>query len=584
MSRTMLCFTATTTASVAYLYLAGPPVTVGGPLVAGLVVAGAGLGWWRYGRNASRVVRAGERTRRKHGMASTLDAVRYGSAASVRRKAPHVRPSIAQLGHLARLRLPTAAAGVQLCKVGGLTIWASTEDAVLVLGAPRRGKTGWLAARILDAPGACVSTSTRDDLIRLTAAHRAKLGPVFIYNPAALGGIESTLAFDPLDGCADPQVATDTAVDMIPASTGEGERWDTQARRVLAVLLHAAALAGPPVGVGIVGEWVADPDNPDYQREILTALRGSPDLAHVEVAKQFLTTNTRTRSSITSSIMPALGWLTCPPAVAALRAGPTKDPDVHRVQLNIPDLVTQRGSVFLLGRHEAHTAGLLAALTGRIVRQARILASYQPGGRLDPPLTLALDEAARIAPIPLPDISGDCGGTGITLLAVFQSRADIVNRWGASGASTVVTNCGVRVLFGGSADPDELRGWSELADQREEKARNYDAGGNSTGHGTRKTPVLPTSLLSNPGRGRVIVFHHAMPPIIGKVTMAWRRPDVRNTRRWRLVGARIAHWRAAVTPTAPTQRPPAPTAHPVPPTRPVAQSPTQHPAPTGGDA
>lgn len=578
MSRTMLAFTATTVGSVAYLYLVGPPVTVGGPLVAGLLMAGAVLVWWRYGRNAARVVRAGERTRRKHGMASTLDVIRYSSAAAIRRRAPHVRPSVAQLGHLTRLRMPTTQVGVRLCEVGGIGVWSSTEDACLILGGPRKGKTGWLAARILDAPGACVSTSTRKDLIDLTAEQRARVGPVYVYNPADLGGITSTLAFDPLDGCQDPQVATDTAADMIPASTGEGERWDTQARRVLAVLLHAAALAGPPVGISIVGEWVADPDNPDYQREILTALRASPDLAHVEVAKHFLTTNARTRSSITSSIMPALAWLTCPPAVAALRAGP------GRTQLNITDLVIQRGSVYLLGRHEAHTAGLLAALTGRIVRQARHLASYQPGGRLDPPLTLALDEAARIAPIPLPDISGDCGGTGITLLAVFQSRADIVDRWGASGASRLVTNCGMRVLFGGSADVDELKAWSELGDQREEKARNYDAGGNSTGHGTRKTPVLPLSLLAKPGHNRVIVFHRDMAPVIGKVVMAWRRPDVRNTWRWRVVGARVARWRAVVSPTPPTVRPPTPSAHPSPTAHPVAQSPTQHPAPTGGDA
>lgn len=577
MSRAMVVFTAATVGSVAYLYLVGPPVLIGGPLVVGLVAVGAVLVWWRYGRNASRVVRAGERTRRKHGMASTLDVIRYGSAAAVRRKAPHVRPSVAQLGHLTRLRMPTTQVGVQLCKVGGIGVWASTEDACLVLGGPRFGKTGWLAGRILDAPGACVSTSTRKDLIELTAEGRARIGPVFIYNPAGLGGVTSTLAFDPLDGCQDPQVATDTAVDMIPSSTGEGERWDIQARRVLAVLLHAAALAGPPVGVSIVGEWVADPDNPDYQREILTALRGSPDLAHVEVAKQFLTTNARTRSSITSSIMPALGWLTCPPAVAALRAGD------GRTQLNITDLVINRGSVYLLGRHEAHTAGLLAALTGRIVRQARHLAAYQPGGRLDPPLTLALDEAARISPIPLPDISGDAGGSGITLIAVFQSRADIVDRWGASGASRLVTNCGMRILFGGSADPDELRGWSELADQREEKSRNYDAGGQSTGHGTRKTPVLPTSLLAKPGHNRVIVFHRDMPPIIGKVVMAWRRPDHRGSLRWRLVGARVARWRAVVSPTPPTIRPATPTVRPVSPT--VAhQTPTERPAVAHEDA
>ncbi len=39
-------------------------------------------------------------------------------------------------------------------------------------------------------------------------------------------------------------------------------------------------------------------------------------------------------------------------------------------------------------------------MTGHLARAARRIAAHQPGGRLDPPLTLALDECARIAPVP----------------------------------------------------------------------------------------------------------------------------------------------------------------------------------------
>jgi type IV secretory pathway TraG/TraD family ATPase VirD4 len=269
--------------------------------------------------------------------------------------------------------------------------------------------------------------------------------------------------------------------------------------------------------------------------------------------------------------MPALAWLTSPDAVKALSGG---------TQLDVQHLLETRATVYLLGRHEAHTAALLAALTGRIIRDARAVAGHMPGGRLDPPLTLALDEAARIAPVPLPDISGDCGGTGITLIAVFQSRADVTDRWGVSGAARLINNCGARVLFGGCLDAGELKAWSDVAGERDETAHNYDKGGDRTGHNTRKVAVLPPTQLANPGRFHAVVFHRDMPPLIGKVGMAWRRRDVRDTLGWRLLGARLRRWRAAVTPSPaqlpPMRHQPAPSGSTVPPPiHPVSPTPAQ---------
>ena len=51
------------------------------------------------------------------------------------------------------------------------------------------GKSGELACRILDAPGAVIATSTRTDLVELTAACRARTGPVWVFNPSGLGGL-----------------------------------------------------------------------------------------------------------------------------------------------------------------------------------------------------------------------------------------------------------------------------------------------------------------------------------------------------------------------------------------------------------
>ena len=281
----------------------------------------------RRARTSALVPRWGARSRRKDGVASTGDIVRVGSAVAMRRKAATVRPSLAVSSRWARFvqlwRLPTAQVGVLLCRVGMWRVWASVEDVALVFGGPRTGKTQWLAGRVIDAPGATLVTSTRTDLYDQTAPLRAEVGPVFVFNAVGLGGITSTITFDPLTGCTDPTTAAERAADMLGATskgggTGDREYWDAQARRVLAALLHAAALDGE-LDMHAVQGWVSDPDS--SRRQVTSLLRRSKVVAFEQDATQFVTTNDKTRSSITSTIMPALGWLTSPAACAAARGG-----------------------------------------------------------------------------------------------------------------------------------------------------------------------------------------------------------------------------------------------------------------------
>jgi type IV secretion system protein VirD4 len=494
----------------------------------------------RFSGTAHTVSRWGARTRRRSGVATRLDIVRVASGWAMRRKAAAVRPSLAALTRRDRRRLATQQVAVKLCRVAQFTVWASLEDVVLLFGGPRVGKTGWLGGAVIDAPGAVLTTSTRTDLLDLTRTHRAAGGrSVWVFNPGGLAGLESTVVFDPLTGCAEPTTATERAADMIPEADGDGDRsyWDGQARRVLAALMHAAAL-DPTGSRGMrdVLRWTANPD--EARREILALLDLSPEAAYVQDVAQWVDTNDKTRSSITSTMMPALGWLTSASARAATRGGQPFD---------VAELIRSRGTVYLLGRHEAHTAPLLAALTGYVAREARRLAAYQPGGRLDPPLTLALDEAARVAPVPLPDWSGDAGGSGLQLIGAFQSRADLINRWGTTGAATILNNAGSVVLFGGTKDAADLDVWSKLAGDRDEPVITRDGSGKVTSRSVRKTPVLSPAQLANLPAGRAVVFSRGMPPVVGRVEKVWERRDVRAATR--------AARRVGVTHSAPTPTP-----------------------------
>jgi hypothetical protein len=486
-----------------------------------LLVAGVLLslvGWHRWSRSRAIVFRWSARSRRRAGVASTVDIARHAGTVATRRRASTVRPSLPSLVRREGWATPTSAVGVELCRVGLQRVWSSIEDVTLVFGGPRTGKTGWLAGRVLDAPGAAVVTSTRTDLLELCARIRQKhRGPVFVFNPVGLGGLCSTISFDPLTGCTDPVTAMERATDMVSATSratsGDAERWDAQARRVLAALLHAAALGGGSMR-DVLG-WVADNDR--AAREVPALLRRSQVETFDKAAEQFVTTNDRTRTSITNSIMPALGWLNHPSAAAAASGR----------GFDVEELLEAKATVFLLGAEEADTGPLVCALTGHIAREARRLAVQKPSGRLDPPLLLALDEAALISPVPLENWTADMGGRGVTIIAPFQSRAQLLARYGEHKTATILNNTGSVLLFGGTRDQADLHFWSTLAGERDERVTTTDLHGRVASRTVRKVPVLAPAQIANLPAGKVVVYRRGIAPVIGRARMAWTRPDVR---------------------------------------------------------
>ena len=184
----------------------------------------------------------------------------------------------------------------------------------------------------------------------------------------------------------------------------------------------------------------------------------------------------------------------------------------------------------------------MCALTGHIAREARRLAATAPGGRLDPPLTLALDEAALISPVPLESWTADMGGRGVTILAAFQSRAQLLARWGEHNTATILNNTSAVMVFGGTRDRDDLQFWSTLAGERDEPILTTDLHGRVASRTTRRVPVLAPSQIANLPTGRVVVIRRGIGPVIGRAQMVWRRRDVRARHRAIARVERYAEW------------------------------------------
>ncbi|TCN36860.1 type IV secretory system conjugative DNA transfer VirD4/TraG family protein [Kribbella orskensis] len=493
-------------------------------LVAAGVVAVGTAGFALRSRSSSRGLlrRLGRAGRVTDGLASGWDVHRVSSGRMLRKKAKVIRPSLAQLPAWQRRFVPLTELGTTVATVGWSRLRSSAEDHTATFAGPRAGKTGLLMGHLLDAPGAVIATSTKTDILDVTRTLRAKRGPVWVFDPDGLTTDGSTITFDPLTGCTDAAVVMDRAADLLDGVGGKSDdaaHWVDLAKQALTAVMHAAALGG--YSMSDVQRWVAHPDD-RAKHDVLYELRAANATGFEQQATQFFTNNERTRSSISTTIMPALSWLSVPAAAAAAAPG--------GVPFDVERLLAETGTVYLLGADDRKTAPLVTALTAHIARQAKALAVHTPGRRLDPQLTMVLDEAALICLIPLDKWTGDFGSRGITLHLSAQSRAQLRDRFGEAATGALMTNVTTKVLLAGTSDDDDLQFWSTLCGERLEQVATRDRTTGGVSVSDRRVAVLTPGQVAQLRAGQALIITRGMPPAIGRVKMAWKRRDLRLER------------------------------------------------------
>ena len=364
------------------------------------------------------------------------------------------RPS---LSWWARLLLPVTCYAVRLGRAHlGRRVIAGMEDQSLVVAAPRAGKSGWLADRIIDHPGAAVTTTTRTDLYQNTSGLRGRHGELHVFNPEGIGGLASTFRWDPVAGCEQPAVALQRAASFTAATESRGLQdmtfWIGKASAVLASLLHAAALDGQTMAE--VYQWAHGIDDARPE-QILTAHPAAAEgwLGPIREIRR----PGRTSDSIRMTVTRALSWYADPAVAAATTPGPGEGFDVA-------EFVSGPNTLYMIGtgREEASIAPLFRAFAEYVHAGAALAGSLQPHGRLDPPMLMALDEVTQICPVPLPLWMADSAGKGILIVAVCHGLAQLEARWDRSGARAIWDTAGIKVILGGVSDPDTLDRLSRL--------------------------------------------------------------------------------------------------------------------------
>ena len=416
------------------------PPPIGGRLpggsafvVAGVLVAtaGVGLAWgvWRRVRRwgaGSPLGRAGVRRRAlERGWVRPRTWARPDDLRRLWVSGPAAgRPYLGWSGHLRRRMLA-----------------AETEVQPLVVAPPRAGKsTGYVIPWLLDHDGPALVLSTKRDVHDATVACRRRLGRVWVYDPfgdGASGGFTPLIAAGSWSGALRTSDALAGA-----AHSGEGNAasqwWDQEAATLIAPLLHAAALAGE--AIDCVLRWLDTRNFEDPKRVLL----GAGVSEAWEVLEGVSRRDPRNRETTVMSAVNLLRAYRYPQvsgrAVAEITPAGFLDGEANTIYV-----VASENDQRLL-------RPVILALVSAIYEAA--IAKARRDGALQPRLFLLLDEAANIAPLrELASWLSQCGDHGIVVATIWQSVAQIDQRYGRAGRDAILAAATAQVFLPPLADP-----------------------------------------------------------------------------------------------------------------------------------
>ena len=330
----------------------------------------------------------------------------------------------------------------------GPELRSSYEDVELDLMAPRAGKsTGIAVPRVLRAHGAVLLTSNKSDVYAVTRAEREKAGTVWTFDPQGIAHAPREMWWDILADCHDHRGRPPSrrALRRPPSTTTSPRRTSGSPR---------PRTPSPPCS------W----PRPATRRPCSTCSPGSPTPPTARPSTCCGTSTSspwpsscrarsaaRSRPATASTRPPGSTWPACSTRRSSPGSRPTRAfrefrPDVH---------VLGRDTLYLLSKDGGGSAaGVIAGLADATLRAA-VVAAERTGGRLDPPMTAVLDEAANVCRISdLPDLYSHLGSRGIIVVTMLQSYRQGSRVWGEAGMDALWSAATIKLIGAGLDDAD----------------------------------------------------------------------------------------------------------------------------------
>lgn len=418
---------------------------------------------------------------------------------------------------------------------GRRLIWAGPQQALLVLGPPRSGKTSSLVIpNVLAAPGPVVVTSTKPDILEATLASRLEMGRCWVLDPT--GTVEAPpgahmLRWSPIEASLSWEEALVSARVMTSAARphgkyGDSAHWTERAEALLAPLFHAAALCGGAMRQAVT--WALRHDLAEPMA-ILANQGGDADVA-LEVLNGIAATEERERSGIFSTAASTL---------AAYRSSRALDlaetPNFRPAQF-------PAGADTIYVCAPSRSQAIVAPVVVAFLEQVRA-ATYRSfaGATLRLPVTLVLDEVANVAPLPdLPAMVSEGGGQGLLTMACLQDLSQARVRWGVA-AEGFFSLFGAKAVLPGVGDLRTLEVVSRLAGQMDVPVKSHNRSAwwatrptASTTTSWRRQERLPVDKAHSLPLGTALVVTAARRPALAALTPWWGYSPFSDARSARL--------------------------------------------------
>lgn len=401
----------------------------------------------------------------------------------------------------------------------GPELRSSFEDVELDLMAPRAGKsTGIAIPRLLRARGAVLLTSNKSDVFTVTRQERMKVGRVWTFDPQGIAHSPREMWWDILAGCDTIEGARRLAghfVSSVNDDSSKKDFWISAAQNTLTALFLSAARGGASVSDLLA--WLADPAD----RTPIDLLRDVDMHAMAEQLQGTVRGAVETRDGIYETARQCVACLLDPEILAWVC------PDPHRPEF-VPDQhVLGRDTLYLLSKDGGGSAaGVIAGLADATMR-AGVVAAERMGGRLDPPMTAVLDEAANVCRISdLPDLYSHLGSRGINIVTLLQSYRQGVRVWGEPGMDALWSAATVKLLGAGLDDADFVDKIARLVGQHDVKTPSWSSSrdGSSRSVSFRQEQVLPADKIRALPKGTALLLATGVRPALIRLRPWYKEP------------------------------------------------------------
>ncbi|MEV0185812.1 TraM recognition domain-containing protein [Streptomyces sp. NPDC050625] len=391
----------------------------------------------------------------------------------------------------------------------GPELRSSFEDVELHLMAPRAGKsTGIAIPRVLRARGSVLLTSNKSDVFAVTRAERANVGKVWTFDPQGIAHAPREMWWDMLAECVTVEGARRLAGHFVASVNDDASKkdfWISAAQNTLTALFLAAARG--KASVFDLLAWLADPAD----RTPIDLLRDASMTALAEQLQGTIRGAEQTRDGIYETARQCVSCLLDPDIVAWVMP----NPDLPEFRPH--EHVLGNDTLYLLSKDGGGSAaGVIAGLADATMR-AGVVAAERMGGRLDPPMTAVLDEAANVCRISdLPDLYSHLGSRGVNVVTLLQSYRQGSRVWGEAGMDALWSAATIKLLGAGLDDADFVEKISKLVGQRDVSTVSLSKSkeGTSRSVSYRLDPILPPDRIRALPKGTALLLATGIRPAL----------------------------------------------------------------------